>query len=98
MGFTIAILPTAINDLQKAIDYYDEQQIGLSEKLESEINQLFSTIEKNPFFQVRYKKVHCLPLKKFPFMIHFTVDEKTFTIYIRAILHTSLNPDENWLK
>ncbi len=98
MSFSIAILPSALNDIQKAIEYYDEQQIGISEKFESEVNQLFLSLQKNPFYQIRYKKIHCLPLKKFPFMIHYIVDEKTSTIYVRAILHTSLNPDEYWLK
>jgi mRNA-degrading endonuclease RelE of RelBE toxin-antitoxin system len=98
MLFSIAILPSALSDIQKAIDYYDEHQLGVSEKFESEVNQLFLALHKNPFYQLRYKTVHCLPLKKFPFMIHFTVDEKTSTIYVRAILHTSLNPDDYWLK
>lgn len=98
MSFSIAILPSALSDIQKAIDYYDEQQIGISQKFESELNLLFLSLQKNPFYQLRYKTVHCLPLKKFPFMIHFTVDEKTSTIYVRAILHTSLNPYDYWLK
>ena len=98
MSFSIAILPSALSDIQDAIDYYDEQQIGISQKFESELNLLFLSLQKNPFYQLRYKTVHCLPLKKFPFMIHFTVDEKTSIIYVRAILHTSLNPDDYWLK
>lgn len=95
MSFTIDIDPKAIQDIQKAIEYYDEQQIGLGEKFEQTLHKHLTTLEKNPFFRVRYDNVHCLPLKKFPYMVHFSINQNNKIITIRAVFHTSLNP-EKW--
>lgn len=97
MSFHIIILPSALNDIQQAIDYFDDQQAGLGAKFDNEINKFIITLKKNPFYQIRYATIRCIPLKKFPFMIHFSVDEEMNTVYIRAIIHTSLNPTNNWL-
>lgn len=85
------MLKKALKDLQNAIDYYDEQKIGLGLRFNKVIEKHFIAIIKKPHFQIRYQNVRCLPVKKFPYMIHFTVDEKTTTIHIEAILHTSRN-------
>ena len=98
MVFSVIVLPSAIKDIQEIIDHYDALQSGLSRKFDNELNDYFLTLQKNPFFQTRYANVRCLPLKKFPVMIHFTIDEKTNTVYIRAVLNTSKDPDANWLK
>ncbi len=34
-------------------------------------------------------------MKKFPFMIHFIVNEKINAVFIVSVFHTSLNP-EKW--
>lgn len=96
MTYSITLDPMAIVDLQKAIDYYDEQQFGLGKRFEKTIDKHFTTLGKNPFFQLRYDNVHCMPVKKFPFMIHYTIDEENKKIKINAVLHTSLNPNKHW--
>jgi toxin ParE1/3/4 len=97
MKFIIEIDSRAVQDIQHAIDYYDEQQIGLGKIFESTLNKHFISLEKNPFFYIRYDNVHCLPLKKFPYMIHFTVNENDFRVTIIAVFHTSLHP-QKWKK
>ena len=76
MSFEVIILPIAIQDVQDAVDYYDEQSFGLGEKFERELNQFLETLEVSPFFQNRYNAVRCLPLKKFPFMVHLLLELK----------------------
>jgi hypothetical protein len=97
MIYSLVIDPRAIQEIQQAIDYYDEQQTGLGEKFEAALNQRLITLEKTPFFSIRYDDVHCLPVNKFPYMIHFTLDEKQQIVTVRAVLHTSLNP-KKWKK
>jgi hypothetical protein len=46
MGFFIEIDPKAIEDIQNAIEYYDEKQLGLGEKFE----QTLYLITKKSFF------------------------------------------------
>ncbi len=95
MTYEVVIDPRAVQDIQDAIDYYDEQQDGLGRKFENQLNKHVLTLEENPFFNIRYDVVYCLPLKKFPYMVHFTLDEKNKRVTVRAVFHTSIDP-EKW--
>lgn len=92
MAFTLVIDLRAIRDVQQAIDYYDEQQAGLGQRFEAVLNIHLLTLEKNPFFRIRYDNVHCLPVEKFPYIVHFTVDEDQKVVTVRAVFHTALDP------
>lgn len=97
MAFKIKIEPDARLDIQESIDWYNKQQKGLGKKFHSAILNSIESLIKSPHFEMRYDNVHCLPLNKYPFMIHFTIDEVKKIVVIRAIFHTSLNPDK-WKK
>lgn len=90
--------PSAKNDIQNEINFYNEKQKGLGKKFHDEIKHYFKAIKKNPFYQIRYKNIRCLPLKKFPIMIHYTFDEEQQRIIIRAIVNTHREPKEYWVK
>ena len=92
MTFRIKIEPEAYQDIQEGISYYNEQQTGLGYTFYTEIENIFQILETAPFFQVRYDDVRCLPLKKYPYMVHFTVDEKNKLVIIRAVFNTSRAP------
>lgn len=92
MVFTLVIDTRAIRDIQEAIDYYDGRQVGLGKRFEVALNKYLITLEKNPFFRIRYDNVHCLPMKKFPYMVHFTVDENQQLVTVRAVFHTAQSP------
>ena len=87
----------AKQDIQREINYFNQQQKGLGKKFHKEVLNYFSAIKINPFYQVRYDEIRCLPLKKFPAMIHFSVDENAKIIIVRAVINTSKNPDTNWV-
>ena len=91
MLFTIVIEKRAIKDAQKAIDYYDEELIGLGKKFNDSLDKHITTIAKNPFYQLRYKDYRALPIKKFPFLILFYINEPSKTVFITAIFHTKQN-------
>lgn len=97
MVYTVVIDPRAIQDIQEAVDYYEKQQPGLGKKFESVVDKHLITLQKNPFFRIRYDNVHCLPLKKYPYMVHFTVDEDHKLVTVRAVFNTLRNP-EIWKK
>ncbi len=92
MNFSLVIETRAIGDIQEAIDYYDGQQPGLGERFKGALNKRLLTLEKNPFFRVRYDQVRCLSVKKFPYMVHFTVNERQQVVTVLAVFHTSLDP------
>jgi len=97
MAFKLKLEPLAKFDIQQEINYYNSKQKGLGKRFYNEVKNAFAAIKKNPFFQIRYDDVHCLPLKVFPAMVHFTINEKNKTIIIRAVINTHKDPDKNWL-
>jgi plasmid stabilization system protein ParE len=97
MAFKVKIEPEARLDIQEAITWYNKQQKGLGKKFHADLLKHIDSLTKNPHFEIRYDTVHCLPLKKFPFMVHFTIDDAEKLVAVRAVFHTSLNPN-NWKK
>jgi hypothetical protein len=43
-------------------------------------------------YAIRYADVRCMLVKKFPFMVHFTIDENQKLVEVFAVHHTSRNP------
>ncbi len=94
MAFKIRIEPETFQDIQDGIDWYNNKQKGLGRKFLTEVKSSFSKLKVNPFFQIRYDNVRCYPMPKFPFMIHFTIDESAKFVLIKAIFNTSRYPKD----
>lgn len=98
MAYLVLLDSRAVNDIQYIMDYYDFKQTGLGDRFKKAIDKYFSALSIQPYFQIKYDSVHCLPIKKWPYMIHFTVDKKNKKVYVRAVVPTKANPDKYWLK
>ena len=85
-------------DIEKSIDYYIDKSPKAASNFYNAINDAYDLLEVNPFFQIRYKDYRCLPIIDFPFMLHFSVNEKQKTVCIHALINTSKDPKVNWLK
>ena len=94
-SFKLLINPQTFEDIQNAIAYYNQKQKGLGKRFLADIKQDFNSIRKNYGFQIRYDNIRCLTVKKFPFMIHYSIDDNV--INVRAVIHTSKNPSEHWV-
>ena len=92
MAYKVVIEPRALLDAKQAINYYDEQLIGLGDKFNEALDKHISAIQKNPFYQIHYKDYRVLPLKKYPYSIVFYLDEQIKTAYVIAIFNTHQNP------
>lgn len=88
MPFTIKIEPEAELDNQDGITWYNKQQAGLGRTFHISVKEHLEILKTNPYYQIRYDGVRCLPLKKFPYMIHFTLDEKNKRVIVHAIFNT----------
>jgi len=88
------ILPLAKEDIQEAAKWYNKQQKGLGKRFTAEVRENVHFIMQNPkALNIRYKNVRTTVLNIFPFMVHYTIDEKNKTIIVSAVLHTSRNPE-----
>lgn len=95
MSFTIFIDHRALQDIREAIDFYNDRMTGLGEQFEASLFKQLFLLENTPFLRIRYDEVRCLPLKKYPYMVHFSVDEEKGQVSIWAVIHTSQDP-EKW--
>ena len=92
MSFIIKIEPEAESDIQAGINWYNKQQPGLGKKFHHAVKKHLQKLVVNPFYQLRYDRVHCLPIKEFPYMIHYTINEKEQRVVVHAVFNTSRNP------
>jgi len=89
------ILPPAKEDIREAAKWYNKKQQGLGERFTAEVRESVRFIIQNPTAcNIRYDQIRTAVLKVFPFMIHYTIDEKSKTVIISAVPHTSRDPKE----
>ena len=97
MAFIVKIDERAFKDLLNAVDYYNGRESKLGSKLYVSYKKTVKVLKRNPYFQIKYDNIRCLLIKPFPYMIHFSINESEKIITIFAVVHTSLNPDENYV-
>jgi len=87
----VFILPAAKQDIKDAADWYNKRQKGLGKRFTKEVREKVKSISENPLaIPVRYDEIRTAVLHTFPFMIHFSLDEKM--IIILGVYHTSRSP------
>lgn len=58
--YQVIFSPLALNDIEQAVGYYNEQQHGVGKRFAVQIQVTLNAIKKNPFFaSVRYDDVRC---------------------------------------
>jgi len=83
----------ALQDIQDATDWYEYRVEGLGSRFQKQIKLQIRKLELNPkIYRVRYLDVRCMIVQKFPFLVHFIIDEKNRYVQIFAVIHTSKNP------
>lgn len=93
MPYTIFITPTAMEDISAAIDHYNAIATDLGYRFSELVADYFNRIAGLPTASaIRYKDVRCKPMKRFPFLIMFTIDEKANAINILRIFNTYQEP------
>lgn len=94
--FVIDIEPEAFDDIQKAVDYYNQKQDGLGKHFFNMVDQHFDFLKKNyTTCDVRYDNIRCMKVRKFPYAIHYQILEQQKTVSIKAVFCTYQNP-EKW--
>lgn len=91
MAFKIVYSYKANIDTFEAIEWYNTQITGLGKRFYLDVKKQFKILSKNPYFQIRYENVRCLPLEKFPYMVHFIIVEERKQVVILGVISTSRN-------
>lgn len=82
------------SDIKEAKRWYRSQQNGLEKKFAEDIKTSVLRLKVMPFVHaVRYENVRIAHADKFPYAIHFYIDESIHQVVIIAIVHNTRNPD-----
>jgi len=80
-------------DLSETSKWYERQQKGLGKRFLTEMREAFDIISKSPTgFQIRYDDYRIYFTKIFPYGIHYQYFSEKNEIHIKAVFHTSRNP------
>ena len=91
--FKLYIEPEALADIQNAVDFYNSQQPGLGVKFFKKLGKQINILKTNySAFAVRYDDIRCMPLSKYPFMIHYRIVPNSKVVIITALFSTHIDP------
>jgi ParE toxin of type II toxin-antitoxin system, parDE len=94
MRFKIEFHPDFYFDIEQAVNWYNEQQKGLGDKFLLCVKKRVAELKNSALnFAIRYDDIHCLPLRKFPYMIHYNIDLERKSVKVIALFHTSRDPE-----
>lgn len=97
-NFKLIIHTKAKLEVIEAAEYYESKSKGLGNVFYLEFKNYSNTLKKFPFFEEKYNIVRILPLKKFPYTIHFTIDENKKTVTIQAVTSNYQDPNTTKIK
>jgi plasmid stabilization system protein ParE len=91
MKYKIFISEAAEFDINESYFWYEKKQPQLGENFKNQVVLILNRIEENPLiFQVKYSKIRVAFINKFPYGIHFIIENEK--IIVLAVFHTSINP------
>ena len=92
-SYRIKIDSKALSDIREITEWYEMQQNGLGNRFKSTVIHHIDHLKESPqSFAIRYHQIRCMIIKKFPYMIHFYINEQTETVIILAVISTDRNP------
>ena len=94
--FKVDLYDEAIADLNKALKHYRDISPSLAKKLHGAVNTAINDLKKNPFYQIRYDNFRMKLVKKFPYVLHFIIDDNAKTVFIYGIRNSNQNPDTTY--
>ena len=96
--FVVKIASEALADIKEIADWYNTQQSGLGERFKKSAIQQIDSLKKYPLiYAIRYAQIRCMVVKKFPYMVHYYVNNSKKTVEVLAVISTSRDP-EIWKK
>lgn len=87
----------ALHDLEEARVWYNLQQKSLGKRLIADVKNVIASIKENPYFaSIKFENIRTAACKKFPYSIHYEIDEANNMVRIVAVFHFSRRP--YWLE
>ncbi|NLN33128.1 MAG: type II toxin-antitoxin system RelE/ParE family toxin [Flavobacteriaceae bacterium] len=95
MDYKLIITPDAQLQLDEALTYYkNKASKKVARNFLEEYRNTCETILEVLYFQFYFLEFRAVPMKKFPFLVFYTLNEDKKLVIIKAVFHTSQNPDK----
>lgn len=92
MSFTVILKEEADSDVFGAYHWYESRRIGLGDEFLDEIEEYLKVLEQDPqIYQVRKHNWRYCPLRRFPYLIVFEIEQQEVVVY--AVFNTYQNPN-----
>jgi ParE toxin of type II toxin-antitoxin system, parDE len=93
MIHSLIFSPESQQEIIESILWYNQEKENLGFQFYAEVNEKLHHILKNPLhYPIRFKNIRTTPIRKFPYLIYFKIDEKNSSLIVLGVLHTSRNP------
>jgi hypothetical protein len=74
-NYKIQIDEDALQDIQNASIWYEKQLPCLGSRFQKQIKNQINSLKKDAsIYAVRYAGVHCMVIKKYPFIVHYKIN------------------------
>jgi plasmid stabilization system protein ParE len=95
MTYKLIVTPIAQEQLEEAFIYYRRKASeNVAKNFRKSIIKVYKTLETNPFFEIRTLNYRAIPIKNFPYLVFFELNEIEKVVKILAIFNTNLNTDK----
>lgn len=93
MSVNVIFKPIAVDDVALIKAWYKLQREGLEKNFVKELKSSINQLKQNKeLFQIRYNDFRAVPLKKFPYLIYYIVQQNT--IFVIAVLAAKQNQQD----
>jgi plasmid stabilization system protein ParE len=91
--YKVKIEPEALTDIQEITNWYNGIQQGLGKRFQNTVIKQINSLSKDPkIYAIRYHEIRCMIVKRFPYMVHFHINDENNLIEILAVFSTDRNP------
>ena len=96
--YKLFFTPAATAHIIQISAWYNEQKKGLGKRFKDSLKTELAEVKRNPFTRsFRYDGVRFAAVKKFPYAVHYTINEDTPIIIIHTVFGFKEDPDK-WVK
>lgn len=89
MTYKIVVTPVAQKHIEEAIIYYKNKASNkVATMFIEDYKKTLAAIQKVLYFKLFFENFRGKPLKKFPFIVFYSLDEERKIIFINAVFNT----------
>ena len=95
MAYRVKVDQNAEAELDEAMAWYEAKQTGLGLRLLDEFYDTVSFLKERPeIYSPVYMNFRRAPVKQFPFVVFYAIDEAQKQVIILSVWHTNRDPEK----